>query len=371
MTPHTCVVLVPGFKGSVLSTKGAIRPVWLTAGEALFGRRSLAYDRPDLGVPNGLTLEDGGLLEQVSVVPRLIASAVYAPTMSALRSALPAGWQLRAFHFDWRRDPGALTGDLEAFVAGLLAEGVGDVRLLAHSMGAMLTASWLLDARGTSRSKVSRAAFVAGAFRGTAKMFRNLQTGDDPTGLNTTLLSADALGTFPSSYHLMPDAWPFVVDEHGAPVAADLRDVRLWEERRWGVFKDGDSRYTEARRVFLGEQFARSRAFLGALDDPAASAPSGLKVRNLVGTSVGTLNQVVARQSGELVMSQNGRAHASGANAPTLEAPGDGTIAAHAAALPAALVAHAVAPTLEASLDHMGVVQGGPGLAELVRFLMS
>lgn len=116
---------------------------------------------------------------------------------------------------------------------------------------------------------------------------------------------------------------------------------------------------------------SRSRAFLRALNDPAARPPAGLSVRNLSGTSGGTLNQVILRHDGTLVLSEKARRKAPSLAAVPLEAPGDGTIAAHAAELPPALAAHAAAPTVAVPADHMAVVQRGTALDGLVRFLVS
>ncbi|MFI5311014.1 MAG: esterase/lipase family protein [Gemmatimonadales bacterium] len=370
MPASTCVILVPGFKGSILAAGKA--PVWITAGQALFGHASLACDRPDLGVPNPLALADGGILEHVTVIPGLFKSDVYGSTIRALRAALPAGWELRAWHYDWRRDADALVRELDGFVAGVLASGVGDVRIVAHSMGAMLTAAWLLrpgSAAGAA-ARVSHVAFAAGAFRGTTKVFRNLQTGDEPSGRNATLLSAPAMGSFPSIYAFIPDTWPFVVDAKGTPVASDFRDVALWEGGRWGLFRDGRADVAGARRAFLTERFAASREFLRGIADPAAQAPKGLRVHSVLGTGVGTIDRLIRRDDGTLVVNEAERKAEPALAALSLEVPGDGTIPAHGAELPPGLAARAVGETLRVpATEHMAIVQGGAGLAATLRFI--
>lgn len=372
MPAPTCVVFVPGFKGSILSS--GKKPVWMTLGQALFPGDSLAYDRPDLGIPNPLSLTETGVLEQITLVPGLMRTDVFGSTLRAIRAAIPRDWEFRAWSYDWRRDADAIVNDLDAFVAGIFASGVKDVRVVAHSMGGMLTAAWLLrsNAEHGAAGKVSHVGFVAGAFRGTTKLFRNLQTGDEPAGRNTTLLSADALGTFPASYSFVPDGWPLVIDATGKPVASDFRDVSLWEKGRWGLFRDGRGEFAAARRTFLTERFAASRTFLRGIADPGAIAPIGLRVHNALGTGVGTVNQLIRRADGSLVMTEAQRKADPALAAFSLEASGDGTIAEHSAELPPGLAACAVAPTVRvAGAEHMSVVQRGSGLDATLRFITS
>ena len=370
MPASTCVILVPGFKGSILSAGG--KPVWMTVGQAFFPGDSLACDRPDLGIPNPLALTDTGVLEQITIVPGLIKTDIFGSTLRALRGALPHDWELRAWHYDWRKDADALVDELDEFVAGVFASGVKDVRVVAHSMGGMLAGAWLLrpGAAGGAAGRVSHAAFVAAAFRGTTKLFRNLQTGDDPAGRNTTLLSADALGTFPSSYSFVPDEWPLVVDASGKPVAAEYRDAALWESGRWGIFRDGRAEFATARRAFLTERFAASRKFLRGILDPAATAPTSLRVHNALGTGVGTINQLIRTGDGTLVVTEAQRKADPALASLSLERDGDGTIATHSAELPAGLAARAVGPTVRVpGAEHMAVVQQGAGLDATLRFI--
>ena len=372
MPASTCVIFVPGFKGSILSSGG--KPVWMTLGQALFPGDSLAIDRPDLGVPNPLRLTETGVLGQINVIPGLFKIEICGPTLRAIRGAIPHDWDMRAWSFDWRRDADELVNDLDAFVAGIVASGVDDVRVVAHSMGGMLTAAWLLrpGADRGAAGKVSHAAFVAAAFRGTTKLFRNLQTGDEPSGRNTTLLSADALGTFPSSYSFVPDGWPLVVDAKGNPVASEFRDADLWERSRWGLFRDGRTEFAAARRAFLAERFAASRKFLGGIVGAKAQAPSSLRVHNAIGTGVGTIDTLIRLGNGTLVVNEVQRKTDPALSTLSLEIDGDGTIAAHSAELPPALAARAAGPVFRVpNAEHLAVVQHGAGLDATLRFITS
>jgi hypothetical protein len=371
MAHRTCVVVVPGFKGTVLSQAGSGKPVWLTLRQALVGRASLAFDRPDLGVRNSVQFRPDGILKEIPIIPGILRKDIYASTLAETRKRVPADWQVRPWSYDWRDDPDTLVAELDAFVGSLVAEGMADVRILAHSMGGLLTSRWLLApefADGPAR-RVSRVCFVAAAFRGTTKMFRNLQIGDDPSGRNTTLLSADALGTFPSSYVFVPDAWPFAVDARGEPVSSKLRDVDLWESQRWGLFRDGREEFAGARRDFLADQFRRSRAFLSAVADPAAAPPPGLRVLNVVGVSGGTVDRLIQRADGTLVLSDAERRKDPALSAASVDAPGDSTIAEHAAELPPGLARDGAA-TVKLALEHMSVVQRGAGLDAALGFLL-
>lgn len=371
MAGKGCILFVPGFKASILVDADTGRPVWLTLGQALAGHSSLAFDRPDLGVRNAHRFRAQGLLERLPILPGIPGLDIHASTMSALRRGAPAGWSVQVFSYDWRADPQQLVQDLDRCVKTLVSDGVRDVRILAHSMGALLTARWLLGPGHThgAVNSVSRVAFIAGAFRGAARMFRNLQIGDDPTGLNRCLLSAQALGTFPSSYVFIPEAWPFVLDRHGRPLAMDLHDVDLWRTRRWGLFRDGRTAFDAARSAFLEEQLSAGRTFLRKVSDPQATPPSGLRVLNVVGRGQATLHQLIEGSNGLLVLRERERRADPALSALSINAPGDGTLVTQATMLPPAFNTSTVR-AYTTDQDHMRIIQRGPALAEAVRFLV-
>ena len=138
------------------------------------------------------------------------------------------------------------------------------------------------------------------------------------------------------------------------------------------MFRDSRSQFAAARRAFLAERFAVSRAFLRGIADPAAKAPSGIKVHNAIGTGVGTINQLIQRADGTLVVTEAQRKADRSLSSVSLETDGDGTIAAHSAELPPGLAVRAVAPTVHvAGAEHMAVVQRGGGLDATLKFITS
>ena len=339
--------------------------MWVTASEVLWGWRSLAIDRPELGIRNALTLMPSGPLDAVTLIPGLLRNDVYGSGLKALRQAIPKRWRLLPFAYDWRRAPTDIVADLEALAAQAVRDGADDVRVLAHSMGAMVTAAWLLQ----TKLPVRRVAFMAGAFRGTAKMFRVLQIGD-PVARNWSLLSADALGSFISSYYFLPDAWPYVVDERGEPFADELCDVALWERQGWGLFRDGQAQFAVARRAFFHRHFAESRTFLRQLNAADGMLPNDLQVLNVIGSARKTLNRVVVLPDGKLILNAKQRDAVPTLKSISLAAPGDETIASHAAELPPVFAAHARA-SLTFPAAHMGIVQRGPALDAATAFLLA
>jgi hypothetical protein len=166
--------------------------------------------------------------------------------------------------------------------------------------------------------------------------------------------------------------WPLVINPSGAPVAVDFRDVALWEREKWGIFRDGREQFAVARRAFLADRLLTSRKFLRAIDDPSAQAPQGLLVHNVLGTGVGTIDRLIRRTDGSLVMNEAERKAEAALASLSLEVSGDGTIAEHGAELPPALAPLAAGPTLRVSAtEHMAIVQRGPGLDATLAFITS
>lgn len=361
---QTAVVFVPGFKGTTLIDRASGKRVWLTAGQALWGRRSLAIAADDLAIANPLQLTAGPILDQVRVLPGVLTNDVYGGALRALQAALPSGATLDVFSYDWRQRPETIASDLAARLAALSASGIDDIRIVAHSMGAMVTA-WAL--REHQPAAITRVAFIAGAFRGSAKIFRTLQVGD-PVARNQTLLSAEALGSFASSYYFLPDAWPYVVDERGQAFASELCDSELWQRQGWGLLRSRQA--SASRQRFLGELFESSRRFLRALDSPWAGQLN-FRVLNIVGTARKTLDRVIALPDGRLILTAKQRDSLPQLKGISLGTLGDGTIATQSSQLPVWLEPAADQPTLTFDAEHMQIVQPGPALTAAVRFSVS
>lgn len=360
------IVFVPGFKGTTLLDQTNGKRVWLTASQALWGRQSLAIASDDLAITNPLKLIAGPILDQVPVLPDLWTNDVYGGALRALQAAMPSHAKLVVFSYDWRQRPETIASDLAARLAALIASGIDDIRIIAHSMGAMVTA-WTL--REHMPAAITRIAFIAGAFRGSAKIFRTLQVGD-PVLRNKTLLSAQALGSFASSYYFLPTAWPYVVNEHGQAFARDLCDSQLWQQQGWGLMHSAPPKVSAARQRFLTELFETSRHFLRVLDSPW-SGTLRTKVLNIVGTARKTLNRVIALPNGQLILNAKQRNSLPQLKNISMGAPGDGTIAVHSSQLPAWLEPAAVQPTLTFNAEHMQIVQPGPALNAAIRFSLA
>ena len=65
----SAIILVPGFKGTALARADTGKRVWITAGQALVGNTSLAWDQAELGLSDARPLRADGLLFNVRIVP--------------------------------------------------------------------------------------------------------------------------------------------------------------------------------------------------------------------------------------------------------------------------------------------------------------
>ena len=106
------------------------------------------------------------------------------------------------------------------------------------------------------------------------------------------------------------------------------------------------------------------------IDQPSSGPPAG--AAGGLGNGVGTINQLIRRPDGSLVVTEEQRKGDPALASLSLEITGDGTIAEHSAELPAGLVPCAVAPTVRVpGAEHMAVVQKGAGLDATLRFIVS
>lgn len=314
-------LFVHGYKGSFLKTTGG-NLAWLSASQALSpGEKSLALpfegqrDLPAFG-----PLMVAGPLTKFTVLPLVVEETLYLPFMEFGRDHLP-GFQV--FAYDWRQDIRESGARLCARIESLGP--ARRVRIVAHSMGGLVTLSCLQHGPEAVRHAVTHVAFAGVPFQGAAGAWDDLFLGT-VNARNSALMAAHALLTFSSTWELLPPRANFFVDEQRAPVEVAAFDSEQWLTRGWGVFSDATLRDDPAYRAQLGARLDAHRAFWSGLKDQQG----GFKAMSFVGSGRATTAAFVARSDGSFDFSQS------------VTADGDGTVLVTSATPPAAFASSIV-----------------------------
>lgn len=268
------IVFVPGFKGSLLRRDNGTRP-WVTVSEILFGSSTLALPLEAAGIKNDPLYADG-LLESVTVVPWLYSFDVYGEFVEQLRARIADEFDVVLFDYDWRLDIRETTKKLGALIEQRKATKSPVVGLIGHSMGGLVVSQFLrfgaasdadIDGEWRELEGIHSVVIAGAPFGGALDMFHDMQTGDESLP-NDTLLNAEALSSFPSSYQLLPssESSPILSDH---PI--DIFDGGEWWHRRWGLFAGNPALLEsalEARLNFTRQQLHKARVFKEQLSKP-------------------------------------------------------------------------------------------------------
>ncbi len=175
--------------------------------------------------------------------------SVYLGFLEFAREGLPG---FTVFSYDWRGD---VRQAGEKLCATLAAMPAAKVALVGHSMGGLVA----LDCLRRGAPKVRSIVFAGTPFAGAAAIFQDLVRGDH-AGRNRSLLSAEALFTFPLAWQLLPPASDFL-----APAGIDAFTTSFWIGRGLGVFRDPELRADPAYRVQLERMIEAHRALWSEL----------------------------------------------------------------------------------------------------------
>ncbi|MDQ6733096.1 MAG: hypothetical protein M3Z35_03110 [Nitrospirota bacterium] len=284
---QSAVILVPGYYGTRLVRESDGKLVWISVGQALAGDLPLTLPIPGLGLHDAIRLEPEGILEKVPIIPLLYAVDGYGSMLEALREYGQGRTTIVPFSYDWRDDLMASVRQLDAVIRDLHTAGATDIRIVAHSMGGLMTAYYLRYGTQDPEQAVETwagvaqltgVALVGVPFKGTMIAFRNSQYGVT-IGLNRTLLQPTAVASFPATYYLLPAEDTDVLLTHDLqPITGAVRDGNNWAAYQWGLLKPSPlPKEVGARReAYTSQWLAHSKRFSTLLLKPvtAHSGPS-------------------------------------------------------------------------------------------------
>jgi pimeloyl-ACP methyl ester carboxylesterase len=295
------LVFLPGYKGSALENVDG-RLVWLSAMNAIFNRRSLALDPTgQLGLPGAMPLKPVGLLEDVAVFPWFYTYHIYDQWLAKFED-FHYKHELVQFPYDWRRDNMETAQAFTQFIKELRAKGPRSISIVGHSMGGLVLAYFLrygvqnpehaVDTWEGARL-IDRVVIMGSPFRGAPTILRDMQDGIT-TGLNTSLMQADAVASFPSSYQLLPmfgDDLLLTADL--APNGVDWRDLETWKREGWGLLGTAKESNRAAREKFVGQCLNRAKLLMDRLHAPPSNGPIPIPLLNVRGGGHPSLKHLV------------------------------------------------------------------------------
>lgn len=353
---QSAVILVPGYYGTRLVRESDGKVVWISAAQAVAGNLPLTLPVPGLGLDDAIRLEPDGILEKVPVIPLLYAVDGYGSMLEALQDYAKDRAIVVPFSYDWRDDLMASVRKLDAVVQDLRHAGVTDIRIVAHSMGGLMTAYYLRYGTQDPEQAVETwagAAQLTGVvlmgvpFKGTMIAFRNSQYGVT-IGLNRTLLQPTAVASFPATYYLLPAMDHDVLMTHELhPMKGAIREANNWAAYRWGLLKSPSlPKEIEAHRErYTMHWLAQSKQFSTLVLNPVTtkSGPS-IPLLAISGRGQATLATGIwdRRQRSETtsVIFDEGMLKAAlpQTDPAVLFKDGDGTVITESAALPPAYI---------------------------------
>jgi pimeloyl-ACP methyl ester carboxylesterase len=352
------IIFIPGYYGSTLKKKTGER-VWLTASEGLWGSSTLALDEEGLEISGAMALIEDGLLRKVRVVPLLYTVDVYDSFIEKLEDRFKGKAQIIPFSYDWRQDNLKAVTKLDQLVDELINSGTRSMSMIAYSMGGLITTYYLRygtqDPEITAEwptetwkgaQKIDRVVLAGVPFRGSMIRFQDMQLGAK-FGLNKTLLTGQAISSFPSAYQLLP------FFENSKVLSKDLRpipdvmfDPEYWVQHRWGLMRDNEAspQAVENRKNFTIRELGRAHRFLQWIVRPSREA-EGLSIQllHVWGKGKATLAKAILLKDHEedpdpLLFDKSGlRKYLPEVLADAIFEEGDGSVTVESASLPQAL----------------------------------
>lgn len=277
MPSKNTIIFIPGYYGSELEKTSNNKKVWITAMQAIFGKKTMAIDESDLEIPNSEPYQVGGILKNVNLLFGLIKIDVYGNFLTELNS-IP-GYDVIPFSYDWRRDNIIAVKNLSLLVDKLKREKPDHkITIVAHSMGGLITSYYLRYGNQpydtaienwAGAKNIDKVVMAAVPFRGVMLVFRNMETGVK-FGFNSQLMKPHAVASFGSSYQtLFLDEHDLLNNELKPFIGA--HDAETWKAHQWGLLKNFTNASQKAmnnRFLFVDKALIGSRNFLNLINAP-------------------------------------------------------------------------------------------------------
>lgn len=277
MPSKNTIIFIPGYYGSELQKKSNNKKVWITAMQAIFGKKTMAIDELELDIPNSEPYEVGGILKNISLLFGLIKIDAYGEFLTKLNS-IP-GYDVIPFSYDWRRDNIIAVKNLSQLVDKIKREKPDHkITIVAHSMGGLITSYYLRYGNQpydtaienwAGAKNIEKVVMAAVPFRGVMLVFRNMKTGVK-FGFNSQLMKPHAVASFVSSYQTL------FLDEHDLlnnqlKPFVGAHDAETWKTHQWGLLKNFTNvsqKSMNNRFQFVDNALIGSRIFLNLINAP-------------------------------------------------------------------------------------------------------
>lgn len=223
MKKQNTILFIPGFKGStLLNQKGEL--VWPNFLKAQFNHTiSLSNHLPNIGIVNPNSYVSSEIVKSVSVLSGLLRHDIYGKFINSLQKQLPSDTELKLFPYDWRQDLTITTDKIISLIETIAQEKSGQIDIICHSMGGLIVSRLI---QMVKTNNIRQVFFVGVPFQGALRAILDLINGS-PFGLNKTLLSPKAMGSFPSVYYLLPQ-YPQITEKY------DFLDIETWKRYKVG-----------------------------------------------------------------------------------------------------------------------------------------
>jgi pimeloyl-ACP methyl ester carboxylesterase len=342
---------------------------------------------PDLGIHHSVIVRPDGILQDIPVIPFIYSINGYGTLLKKL-STLGSRISIVPLAYDWRLDLLAAAQELDKTIERLRAQGIHRIALVAHSMGGLIAAYYLrygtLEPDRAVETWVGvsqvKAVVLAGVpYRGSMRTFRNMQYGRS-IGLNTKLLSAEAVSSFPASYYLLPAPGADVLlSRSSEKLEGLLYRSDSWNTYEWGLMRPEAGRSdvaTNHRRSYTERWLTRARNFFEALHRPAeVVGQTSIPLLALKGTGIETLaagfwlGADLPKATGLLFDKEQVDEFDPNLNHSLLLADGDGTVATSSASLPSAYRTMFAVDEHAVEISHSELATDPRLLARIASFL--
>ena len=291
-----------GIKGGRLRDERGLR--WVGA------RQALGLDRRPLSLPLGWAeQQDRDGLTPDGPIARVLWVSIYG---GFLKHAARVARTFVPFSYDWRREIPEAAAHLTTTLERLAAEHGRPARIVAHSMGGLVTLHALRE-----RPDLACGVLFAGTPFGTGIGFTRDTHIGSTTGLNAQSLSVAAANSWSAHWVFFPTGPDAGLRDGAHALDHDWYDPASWERHGLGVFAPGSGFDPALYRAHLTEAMGRAARTRARLQDPAALASAGVPIAILRSGDHDTPTTVV----------RNGPRAVRGWDVDTVEsAPGDGRV---------------------------------------------